>query len=275
MIAALRDAVDHTELLQNLTLRELRTRYRRSLLGWGWSLVNPVVITACYTFVFNIVLQVHPEAGNPSGNNIFAFFLLAGLLPWNFFAAAITSSMASVLGSHGLIAKVYFPRELLVFSTVISLIVTLLIEVSVVMALLVVFGYFALHLIPILLIIVILQTLFATGLALLLSALSVRSRDIPYLTGIGLTVWFFLTPIVYSFSHIPERKTLLGLDLPLRNLLLLNPMARFIEAYRNVLWDIRVPPLRAMLVLAAISVVTFAIGYQFFIRRARYFAEEL
>lgn len=278
MIAQLREVVEQRELLHNLTLRELRTRYRRSLLGWGWSLLNPVVITLCYTFVFSIVLRVQVPPGDPSGNTVFAFFLLAGLLPWNYLAATISGSTEALLRAQGLITKVYFPRELLVFGNVISAAVTLLIELSVVVVALLLagFGRAALPLMLAWLIpIVAAQTLFGTGIALYLSALSVRSRDIPYLTSILLTVWFFVTPIVFAVENIPERGVVLGLDLPLRQLLLLNPMAQFALLYRDVLWDIGAPNLGRLVGLTLLSAVIFLAGYRFFNRRARTFAEDL
>jgi ABC-2 type transport system permease protein len=275
MIADLKEAFAHKELLQNLTLRELRTRYRRSLLGWGWSLLNPLVIIVCYTLVFSVILKVKPNKGFPSGNHTFAFFLMAALLPWNYFQNSILGATTSMLGAHALIGKVYFPRELIVFANVLSNLVTLIIELSVVNILLVSLGYIALQYLPWLLLIMILETLFLTGLALFLSAASVRSRDIPYLTGLALTVWFFMTPIVWSETYVHNDQALFGVTLPLRTLLLLNPMARFSIVYRNILWDIRTPGLATVGVLFAVSVVVFIAGYRFFTRRARYFAEEL
>ncbi len=275
LIQDLSRALSHRELLRNLTLRELRTRYRRSILGWGWSLVNPLVITACYTLVFSVILATHPEPGQPSGNDVFALFLMAGLLPWTYFANSLTGGTAAILGARALIEKVYFPRELLVFATVLSLLVTLLIEMTVLIIILMLFGHVTLHLLPWLILTIAIQTLLTTGIALLLASASVRSRDIPYLTGLGLTVWFFVTPIVYSIAQVPEHTTLLGRELPLRGTLELNPMARFTNVYRSILWDVTQPGLKTIAGLATISTAVFLVGYRFFTRRARYFAEEL
>ncbi|MDQ3350506.1 MAG: ABC transporter permease [Actinomycetota bacterium] len=275
LIENLGRALSRRELLRNLTLRELRTRYRRSILGWGWSLLNPLAITACYTLVFSVILDARPEPGHPSGNDVFALFLMAGLLPWTYFANSLTGGTAAVLGARALIEKVHFPRELLVFATVLSLLVTLLIELTVLVTILTLFGYVTLHLLPWLIITIGMQTLLTTGIALLLAASSVRSRDVPYLTGLGLTVWFFVTPIVYSIAQVPEHSTLLGRDVPLRSILKLNPMARFTDVYRSILWDVTQPGLKTLAGLAAISLAVFLIGYRFFTRRAPYFAEEL
>lgn len=275
VIAAAREVFAHKELLQNLTLRELRTRYRRSLLGWGWSLLNPVVITLCYALVFGLFLESNPQTGQPSGNDNFAFFLLAGLLPWNYLANGILGSTGAMLGAHALISKVYFPRELIVFANVLSLLVTLAIELTVNVLLLLVFGFSTLTLLPWLIVVMFLQTLFVTGIALFLSAASVRSRDVPYLTGLAMTVWFFITPIIYPVDRIPSRLDLFGLDIPVRTILLYNPMARFILVYRRILYDGARPGLTTLAVLLTLSLPIFLTGYLYFSRKARYFAEEL
>jgi ABC-type polysaccharide/polyol phosphate export permease len=275
MISDLKEAFAHKELLQNLTLRELRTRYRRSILGWGWSLLNPLVITFCYTMVFSVILKVHPMSGHPSGDHYYAFFLMAALLPWNYFANSLVGSTGSVLGAHALISKVYFPRELIVFAHILSLLVTLTIELLVDIILLLIFGYAVVLYVPWLVITMILETLFLAGMCLWLSAASVRSRDIPYLTSLAVTVWFFITPIVWSQQSLSNHQTLFGVTLPLKTLLLANPMARFTMVYRSILWDGKAPGMATLGGLLLLSLAVFAAGYHFFCRRARYFAEEL
>src|SRR6476620_1467949 len=99
------------ELTVNLVLRELRGKYRRSALDWAWSLLNPLATTVMYTFVFAVVLNAKGPVGNPSGLHVYSFFLLAGLLPWNFFALGTTQAMAAVIANGGLVKKVWFPRE--------------------------------------------------------------------------------------------------------------------------------------------------------------------
>ncbi len=275
VITSLRVAFAHKELLQNLTLRELRTRYRRSVLGWGWSLLNPLVITLCYSLVFGVILGVRPQVGSPSGNDGFAFFLVAGLLPWNYFANGVLAGATSILGAQPLINKVYFPRELIVFATVLSLLVTLAIELTVCNGLLLAFGYSALQFTPWLLVTMGIQTLFLTGIALALAAASVRSRDVPYLIGLTLTVWFFITPIVWSERALHNGQAVFGFTVPLRSILLANPMARFTIAYRRMLYDGAPPGLKTLAGLLVISVATFVVGYHYFYRRAPYFAQEL
>ena len=99
------------ELLWNLTLRELRGRYKRSILGWGWSLLNPVAFMLIYTFAFSIVLRATPDPGDPSGLQSYAFFLLTGLVPWTFFSVSVSTSLTSIVANASLVEKVAFPRE--------------------------------------------------------------------------------------------------------------------------------------------------------------------
>src|SRR5687767_12024781 len=103
----------HRELFANLTLRELRGKYKRSALGWGWSLVNPLAQMVIFSLVFGVFFDFDPPRGDPSGLRVFAFFLLCGLLPWTFLANGVINGMGSLLANANLVKKVWFPRELL------------------------------------------------------------------------------------------------------------------------------------------------------------------
>jgi ABC-2 type transport system permease protein len=275
IVTAMREAVGRRELLANLTMRELRTRYRRSVLGWGWSLLNPLVITACYWLVFTVFLDVVPDPGRHTGNDVFAFFLLPGIVSWNLLANGLQSGMSALLGSHALIAKVNFPRELIVVGTVLALAMSTVIEFGFLVVALLAFGYNIVAYVPFVAVVLVLQVLFVTGFALALSAMSVRQRDIPYLTTVALTVWFYITPILYSPTLVPEQYEAAGRTWPLRDMIMANPMARFVEAYREALYHGAVPGWRTMLLLLVMSVTMFLAGYSFFVRRASRFAEEL
>src|SRR2546428_11466197 len=105
------------ELVVNLTLRELRGKYKRSVLGWTWSLLNPLSTVLIFSLIFGFFLKIQPPVGHPSGLHNFAVFLLCGLLPWNYLSGAMTQSMGALVGNSNLIKKVYFPREMLVVAT--------------------------------------------------------------------------------------------------------------------------------------------------------------
>src|SRR3954447_12513749 len=139
-MSRLSDFAGTRDLTVNLTLRELRSRYKRSVLGWTWSLLNPLATVLIYSLVFSYFLKVVPPVGKPSGLHSFALFLLCGLIPWNLFQNGTTQGLGSLVANGNLIKKVFFPRELLVFSSISSLVVTMLIELSVLGVILLFFG---------------------------------------------------------------------------------------------------------------------------------------
>lgn len=275
VVGALRRSWNDRELLLNFVQRDLRARYRRSIIGWGWAMVNPAVTTAVYGFVFAVFFKITPKPGDPSGLKVFAFYLLAGILPWNVLQNGVNIGIGSLLGGGGMMQKVYFARDHLVGGPVYAMVVSFLIELSVLATLELVTGHFMLHLIPIVLILVVLLSQFTMGIALLFAALNVRYRDVQHITSVSFLVWFYLTPIIYPVERIPERALFHGMNLPLRSIFMLNPMARFVQAFRNCFFDIRPPGINSILALTAVSFITFFVGYRFFIRRAPWFVEEL
>src|ERR1700712_392992 len=150
-MSRLREFAGTQDLAINLTLRELRGRYKRSVLGWTWSLLNPLATVAIYSLVFGFFLKVNPPTGHPSGLHSFALFLLCALVPWNFFQNGVSMGLGSLLANGNLIKKVYFPRELLVASTIGSLVVTMIIDMGVLCAILLIAGNMVLQWIPVVL----------------------------------------------------------------------------------------------------------------------------
>jgi lipopolysaccharide transport system permease protein len=272
---ALREVSDYRELLFNLTRRELRSRFRRSFLGWGWSFMQPVLMTAVYALVLGSFFKIKPAAGDPSGIDTFAFFLLAGVIPWSLFAGGLGAAVGSIANAGGLITRVWFPRELLPMSSILALSFSMLIELFVLaVAITALHQVFLLHLIPILLVLVILQTLFTGGIAMWLAACNVKFKDVEYLTSVVLLAYFYMTPILYSPEFIPD-KPLFGTSVSWREAALINPMARFVMAYRNIVYDVRLPGFETMLWLIGWSIGAFALGLRFFARRAERFAEAM
>jgi ABC-type polysaccharide/polyol phosphate export permease len=257
---------DSRDLVVNLTLRELRGKYKRSVLGWSWSLLNPLATMAIFSVVFGVLLKAPIPLGEPSGLKNFPAFLLCGLLAWNFFAGSINGSMMALLGNAGIIKKVYFPRQILVYSTVLALDTTFLLELGVLVAYLLILGNMVLPWIPAALVIVILLTVFSMGFGLMVSVLNVYFRDMQYLVNIGLQVWFYLTPIVYPISLVEkyQDKTILGVSVV--TLYKLNPMVGFVDAFRAVFYDLRFPD---WITIAQITIwaVGMLIGGIFLFRR--------
>lgn len=264
---SLRQAAAHRNLLYLLSLKELRTRYKKSVLGWAWSLLNPLTQMLIFSVVFLYVFKATPPIGDPSGLKVFPLYFLAGVLPFNFFSITVGVSMASVQGGAGLIKKVQFPHEHLVFSVVVAQFVTLLLELFVLTAAMLLVGHNVLPWLPLLLMVLGLLALFTTGVALALSAANVFFHDVNYLWGILSQILFYATPIIYNPAT---------LDVPaLKLIATYGPTGSFITAIHNVVYDLRVPSTGRLLQLVVMSFVTFAIGAWVFNRLSPRFAEEM
>jgi ABC-2 type transport system permease protein len=274
-MATLSELTASRELFANLTLRELRGKYKRSALGWTWSLINPLATMAIFTVVFNFFLKVEPPKGDPSGLHVFAFYLLCGLLPWNYLSNSLTGSMGILLSNANLIKKVYFPREILVAASVAAAGFALVIELGVLAVVLIIAGNFVIPWLVPLLLILVLQTVFVTGVGLTFSVLNVYFRDVQHFVSILLQLWFYATPIVYPIEVVPKTHELLGMEVPIRTIYELNPMVRFAEAYRNCLYDLTLPSLETIALLAGYAGVSIAIGMAVFSRFEPRLAEEL
>lgn len=274
-MAAVSELLASRELMINLTLRELRGKYKRSVLGWAWSLLNPLATMLIFGIVFRLFLKVPVPTGDRSGLTNFALFLLCALLPWNFLSNGITGGMGALVGNANLIKKVYFPREVLVAANVASWVVSFGIELGVLAVALLLVGNMILPwLIPVVALMA-LQTLFVFGIALMLSVLNVSFRDVQHLFGIFLQFWFYATPVVYPLSIVPERATLFGYDLPVRAIYELNPMVRFVESYRDLLYHLRPPSLGSIGYLLGVTTAVCLVGVLVFRRYEPGLAEEL
>jgi ABC-2 type transport system permease protein len=267
------------ELLGNLTQRELRGKYKRSALGWAWSLINPLSLALVFTFMFGIVFDGRLENnGNSDLDGITAYplFLLCGLLPWAFLANSIGGSIGALVANANLVKKVYFPREILVASSVFALLFTLLIEMSVLGVALLAFGNVWLKFLPLIVVVLALQTVFAIGIGLLLSALNVYFRDVQHFVGIFMQLWFYATPVIYPITLLTDRlgdRTFYGVD-PL-TLYKLNPMTAFVEMYHSMLFYLEWPDLELFLYATVVSFGMLGLGMLVFKKLEPRFAEEL
>ena len=266
------------ELLGNLTQRELRGKYKRSALGWAWSLINPLALALIFTFVFGVVFKSRLEAvGNSDLEGIAAYplFLLCGLLPWAFLSNGINGSIGALVSNANLVKKVYFPREILIGANVLSWVVSLLIELAVLGVALLVFGNVWLQFLPILAIVIVLQTVFVTGIGLLLAILNVYFRDVQHFVGIFLQLWFYATPVIYPITllgNIAEREVL---GVSLLTIYKLNPMTAFVEMYHQMLFYLQFPSWQLFVYAALVSFATLAVGLAVFKKLEPRLAEEL
>lgn len=258
-------------LVLNLAQRELKLRYKRSLLGWLWSLINPAATLLVFMLVFGIFLRVQPPVAGNGSLQSFALFLFTGLVVWNFFSAVVTGSMGWLLASGDLLKKVYFPPESPLFAGALSVLVQTLTEAAILVSVLAIVGNISwtFVLLPV---VIVLLFLFAVGLGLIASLLNVYFRDVTHIVSIGTTILFYATPIVYPFGLVPEQ---IWGGFPIADVIRFNPLTHFVGATRDLLYHLTVPSAGRMAVIATISLGTFALGWVLFRRRAPVLSEEL
>jgi ABC-type polysaccharide/polyol phosphate export permease len=261
MITQLRTLFRYRLLIQSLVGRELKARYRGSILGFFWSFVNPLLLLVTYTLVFTVIL---PGRHSPELEPYFLFFF-CGILPWTWFSSSLLESAGVLIAGGNLIKKVLFPAEVLPVVTVVSNLVHFLLGLPILLAFLLVGGKLKATalLLPIPLAI---QFVLTLGLALFLSALTVHFRDLSNLLGHVLHLWFFATPVLYSLAEVPER---------MRAYLRLNPMAYVLGAYQQILFAGDFHAGRGLLLAALLAVLAFAAGAFVFERLRDTLAEEV
>lgn len=281
----LRVVLAHREVLLNLVRKELKVKYAASVLGAIWSLLNPLVYLAVFSFVARVL-----GAGIPD----YHVYLLSGLLAWNLFSSSMTSGARSVLDNANLVRKVAFPHEILPLSAVGVALVDFALQSAVLLVFVLVSGY-GLHLPELALWIPAFVTLLVLTVALSLwfSALNVRYRDVGHLLNIGLLVWFWATPIVYAGYQVQllaEGGEGTWFGVPRFGIYLLNPLAAIVGAFQRavygvvrpveqeapVLFDVSLGWLAlVLLVVLAASLAVLRLGWGYFFNRSGDFAEEL
>lgn len=225
----LKEAFRYHYLLKNLVVRDVKVRYKNSVLGILWSLLNPLLMMLVYTILFTILI--------PNNNiRLFPIFILVGLIPWNFFSNTIMTGTGSVMSNSSLVKKVHFPRILLPTSSLLSELVNFLLSFIVLIIFLYVAGIgltiYALW-VPVLII----QMIFMQGIIQILSPIQVFYRDVMMVLNVALMAWFFLTPVFYPFEQLGDSATIMGVTFdPAVVMRWLNPMPSIIDGYRTVLW---------------------------------------
>jgi homopolymeric O-antigen transport system permease protein len=250
-------------LLATLTARELKARYRGSVLGFFWSLVNPLLLLAVYSFVFGVLFR--PARSQGIGDGPYALFVVSGLFPWVWLSTSTLEGSMSLIANSGLIRKAVFPAELLPMVVVLSNLVHLLLAMPVVFAALITswllthhaVGGAAVALLPL---IILLHLPMVAGLALGASALTVHFKDMRDLLANLLTLLFFLTPILYSLQFFGGELRLMALAVRL------NPFTPFTLAYQDVIFFGSPPPPLLWAQMAAVSLVFWAAGCWLFDR---------
>jgi ABC-type polysaccharide/polyol phosphate export permease len=264
MLASLAQLVRYRGLIQTLVSRELKARYRGSVLGFFWSFINPLLLLLVYTFVFTVVIP----RGELVNLEPYAVFLFCGLLPWTWFSSSL-SECANVLILNGnLIKKVMFPAEVLPVVAVLSNLAHFLFGLPILI------GFLIFYSVPLNLaeliwfpLVLAVQFILTLGLGMVLAALTVHFRDIKDLLSNLLTLWFFATPIIYPMALLPpEGKAIMDL----------NPFAHLAISYQEILfYDGPFGHWKWLLVLGVAGVALFVLGYGLFDRLRDSFAEEV
>lgn len=259
MIGGILEIFKYRALIQTLVLRELKSRYRGSFLGFLWSFLNPFFLMLVYTLVFSVYLKNSME-GYPA-------FLFSGLLPWLWFSTSIMNGAASIRSGGHLIKKVVFPAEILPLVAVLSNMINFLLSLPILFIFLFIFKIAITPIILFFPLLLLIQFILLTGLALFFSAINVQLKDVEQILNNLLMLLFFLTPILYPVTFIPER---------FRGILLIfNPLSPLIIAYQDVLFNGRVPSPSGLAYLSFISILALFIGYSVFNRFRDTFAEEV
>jgi lipopolysaccharide transport system permease protein len=262
VIAAARTLIRYRALVLSLVSRELKARYRGSVLGFLWSFVNPLLLLATYTLVFTLILPNRQPDIQP-----FFLFLFCGILPWTWFQASLAESSSVLIASANLIKKVLFPAEVLPTVCVLANLAHLLLGLPILLAILAFEGRLASTalLLPLPMLVQLVLTL---GLSLFLSALTVHFRDLQSILSHVLHLWFFATPVIYSYAQIAE-------GTPLRQALRLNPMTHVIVTYQQMLFHGNVDHWRGLFLALLVGLLAFAAGAFLFDRLRDTLPEEV
>ncbi|MFM7068020.1 MAG: ABC transporter permease, partial [Actinomycetes bacterium] len=253
----------------NLARRELTAKHKRSLLGWAWSLINPAATLGIYSLVFGIFLRIPPPTAGNGHTKSFALYLFVALMLWNFFNAIVVGSMTSLDAAGSMLSKVYFPPESPAISNLIASLVQVAIETSIALVILAAVGnvgWTMLFIVPI----VCMLAVFSLGVGLFVSVYNIMYRDVNYLVGIFMQMLFYATPIVYPLSLVEEHGGPLAFIIER-----LNPLTAFVQSARDALYLLKAPPGSLWVSMAVWSVVSLAVGWWAFNRRAADLIEKI
>jgi lipopolysaccharide transport system permease protein len=255
---ALHELYDYRETIFWLSVRHVKSRYKQTLLGGAWAIVQPVAVTIVFTLVFSRMARITSD-GIP-----YPIFSYSGLLFWTFFSTSLATGSITLVTNADLLRKVYFPREALLIAAMAAALIDLLVATSVFVVLMWYYGVtlaWSALLVPVL---VLVQATFTLGLLCVTASLAVHFRDIAHVTPLALQVGLLLTPVAYPLSAIPSSY---------REVYLLNPLAGLVESYRHVLLHQALPPPDILVPSVVVSLVTLLAGYAIFKRAEIRFAD--
>lgn len=255
----LKEIYAYREMIVSLVRKDLRGRYKGSVLGFLWTFINPLLQLLVYTLVFSVIVKMNIEK--------YYLFLFVALIPWIFFSSSIAAGASCIMAQKDLVKKIYFPREVLPISHVTTCFVNMLLSFVVVFLVIAVSGtginFIAILYLPIIMVV---EYILALGMAMIFSALTVYFRDLEHILGIVTMAWQFLTPIMYSIEIVPES---------MMPVFMANPMTPIIIAYRDILYYKQIPHISTLLHAFVLGIVILILGSVVFNQLQKRFAEEL
>lgn len=256
---------NYRELIKTSVKKDIGGKYKHSFLGVLWSFINPLLQIAVYAIIFPLIMR------DSSAYKDYTVFMVCGLIPWSYFSTVLNRSSFVMIENGNILKKVYFPREILPLSLVVSETVNFLISCLIIVAFIFIRGFgiskYALFF-PVILLV---QFVMLLGIALILSSVTVYFRDLQHFVGVLLQLFFYATPIVYSVETI-QNSSIGGKFLWV---LKCNPMTYIIEGYRDIFYNQTMPDLKALGIIFLISIANLLVGYAIFYKLQKKFAEEL
>jgi len=247
--SSLRELWKYRDLLYTLTAHRIKVRYKQSVLGVAWAVLQPLSLMLIYTLVFAVVARI------PTGGTPYPVIAFTGLLVWSLFSTALTSSTSGLVSHSHLVTKVYFPREILPLTYVFAAVFDFLIAIVVLAGIMIYYHVAPTTNIILALPIVCILICFVTAMSLVFSATQVRFRDVGVAMPLLLQLWMFASPVVYPLSAVPER---------FRSLYSLNPMVGIVDGFRTAVVGGAVPELCTFAVSAVISILLLPAAYLYF-----------
>lgn len=255
----IRELWNYREMIISLVKRDLKSRYKGSVLGFLWMFLNPLLQLCVYTAVFSVIMR--------SGIEKFYLFLFVALVPWIFFSMCLSGGTNVIFAQQDMVKKIYFPRQILPIAFTTSQFVNMVLS-FIIIFIVVFFSGIGLHARALIYlpVVMIIEYILALGITFLTSALTVYFRDLEHILGIVSMAWMYLTPILYDVASVPE-----GL-LPIFNL---NPMTPIIVAYRDILYYGKAPQMETLLNAFMLGIVVMIVGEITFAKLQKHFVEEL
>lgn len=258
MFQQYKEIYQYKELLYNLILRQLKVRYKQTLLGIGWALFTPIVMMFIFTIVFSKITKIE------TGDIPYSIFVYCGLLPWLFFANSLTSATTSLIDNIQLLTKIYFPREIFPLSVIAAKFVDLFISSLLLVGLMLFYKINFCSIILFVPLIFIIQIIFMIGISYLLSMGNLFFRDVKYIFEVIIILWMFSTSVIYPINSPVLQK-----------FLILNPMIAIIDSYRTVILLGKLPDMKNLSIACVISIIVFIVGSILFHRNEHLFAENI